>query len=95
MKTEKETREYFADKELPFGQAQLDCLCQWSYHTNELNRLFYEDYEKIMAESPFKTYKIKLVDVSPPLPEIYEQLCLKYPGYKRFDVGGIEISAEK
>jgi SAM-dependent methyltransferase len=41
LKNESETREYFLDKKLQFGQEQIDCLCKWSYHTNEINRLFF------------------------------------------------------
>jgi SAM-dependent methyltransferase len=95
LKNEEETREYFADKSLPFGQAQIDCLCKWSYHSDEINRLFFEDYEEIMANSKFKKYKMTPIWIQEPSKEIFEELCKKYPEYKRFDVCGIEILAEK
>jgi SAM-dependent methyltransferase len=95
LKNEQEMREYFVDKILPFGQAQINCLCKWSYHTNEINRLFFEDYEEIMANSKFKKYKITPAGIQEPSKEIFEELCKKYPKYKRFDVYGIEILAEK
>ena len=95
LKNEKEVREYFKGKKLPFGQAQIDCLCKWSYHTNEINRLFFEDYVEIMAESKFKKYKIKPFFGAKPEEKIFTRLCEKYPNYKHFDVYGVEISAEK
>jgi len=95
LKNEKEMREYFADKSLPFGQAQVDCLCEWSYHSNLINRLFFEDYEDIMANSQFQKYEIIPHDGIKPTDEILEELIQKYPGYKRFGVGGAEILAKK
>jgi SAM-dependent methyltransferase len=95
LKNEKETREYFADKSLPFGQMQIDCLCKWSYHTDEINRLFFEDYEEIMANSKFKSYKIIASCIEKSTDELLEELCRKYPKYKRFDVRGIDIFAIK
>jgi SAM-dependent methyltransferase len=95
LKDEKETREYFADKSLPFGQTQIDCLCEWSYKTNEINRLFYEDYVEIMANSKFKEHEIKPWGMQKINEELLMQLCQRYPKYQSFEVFGIDIFAKK
>ena len=95
LKNEYEIREYFKHNDLPYGQDQVDCLCNWCFHSNLINRLFYEDYEQIMLNSPFKKYTISSSWNIFPTEEILKKLNIKYPNNNNFEVCSIMIFAEK
>ncbi|MDR2762181.1 MAG: hypothetical protein LBB88_06220, partial [Planctomycetaceae bacterium] len=93
--TEQQTREYFTEH--PLSENHLDNLIEYSYHTNLLNRLFYEDYERIV-KSVFgeKNVSIKPLIWGPQAsPQVMQLLLQKYPRYKRFDAQGMTIKAIK
>jgi SAM-dependent methyltransferase len=65
------------------------------YHWDGINRLFCEDYELIMKESPFKNYKL-LYRITPPISNIIrKELETRYPGYKKFQFRAMEIIGKK
>lgn len=67
------------------------------YNSNDQNRLFYEDYEKIINESKFKILFLKgnsserLVNMyqNKIQPNVFEQLNFKYPDHKNFMHNGM------
>jgi SAM-dependent methyltransferase len=61
----------------------------------ELNRLFFEDYEKIFYESPFSHYYMEAFCPQEVDAKTLKILTRIYPGYKRFDAWGIELYAIK
>jgi hypothetical protein len=44
-----------------------------------------------MANSKFRKYKIMPTSTQKLTDNVFEQLCKKYPKYKRFDVYGVKI----
>ena len=66
------------------------------YHSENLNRLFYEDYEQYFAHSPFQRFEIKrfIPDVHPDS-ETRKKLERLYPGRKRFEVSSILAICDK
>lgn len=66
------------------------------YHSENLNRLFYEDYEGYFARSRFEKIELKkfLPDVEPE-PETRTRLEQMYPGRKRFEAMGMLAICEK
>jgi SAM-dependent methyltransferase len=94
--TEEQTRQYFMDQPLPDGIEQLNLLLEWCFHsTAPINHLFFEDYERIFAESSFKDYDIRPTWKTDIEPVLRQQLCEKYPGYQKFDYNGMKILAVK
>ncbi|WP_218934151.1 class I SAM-dependent methyltransferase [Rosistilla ulvae] len=69
-----------------------EAIVEFVYHSDEQNRLFYSDYERIVQESPFETvFFVGIPDV--PLRPGYEcsdsatlfrELALRYPGKSGF-----------
>lgn len=66
------------------------------YHSEILNRLFFEDYQAYFAQSKFRKLDLHkfLPDVVPD-PETQQKLELLHPGRKNFAVTGILLIAEK
>jgi SAM-dependent methyltransferase len=66
------------------------------YHSDILNRLFYEDFEAYFTRSRFDKFELKkfIPDVEPD-PETRQRLEYLYPGRKNFQVTGIEAICEK
>jgi SAM-dependent methyltransferase len=66
------------------------------YHSEVLNRLFYEDYEAYLRDSPFEQFAFEkfATDVEPD-PETQERLEELYPGRKNFSSAGILAICEK
>ena len=89
-------RDLYTKKPLPFGQSQLDKLCKSCFHSNSTNRLFYEDYEKIMQRSSFERHKVFSHNYNL-LATIrhFRKLHRMYPGYMRFDAYMGVIIAKK
>lgn len=93
--SEEEIRRYCERLVLPHGNKQLEALCHWSYHTDKLNHLFYEDYAALMERSPFSHWSIVPYWRHYISRKTMAELRSRYPGYKRFDVSGIFIEAVK
>lgn len=72
-----------------------EVVCQ-VYHSENLNRLFVEDYEAYFRQSQFPSYRIRsfVPDVTP-APEIQTELERLYPGRKQFSRIGNSVGAEK
>ena len=66
------------------------------YHSEILNRLFFEDYEAYFAQSKFEKIEISkfMPDVKPD-PETQQRLEHLHPGRKDFSTTGILVVAEK
>jgi len=66
------------------------------YHTENLNRLFVEDYETYFQNSPFESYSIQssVPDVAPP-PDVQRELERLHPGRKQFSRIGNFVRCKK
>ena len=66
------------------------------YHSDNLNRLFAEDFEAYFQNSPFPSYSMQssAPDVAP-APEIQNELERMHPGRKQFSKIGILVCCEK
>ena len=66
------------------------------YHSENLNRLFLEDYEAYLQNSRFPTFSIRpfIPDVAP-APGMQRELERLYPGRKQFSRTGILVCCEK
>ncbi len=73
----------------------IEAILEWVYHSDGQNRLFFEDYETIIRESPFRSLFVKGYDFKelatkyePGMdPEIFDRLRSRYPrnGNWRYD----------
>jgi len=74
----------------------IDNLCHFSFSDNQncTNRLFFEDYEKIMKNSQFSKFKITPFNVFIPK-QIMKALQSKFPNYKKFNASGMCILAQR
>ncbi|MDR3181349.1 MAG: hypothetical protein LBT89_00255 [Planctomycetaceae bacterium] len=89
-------RRYFTEHPLPHGEAQLEALIAGCFHHGTCNHLFYEDDERLFAESSFTDYFIEpSCRTAVPDAALQEKLCTRYPGYTKFDCSGMNIFAVK
>lgn len=65
------------------------------FNNRYINKLFYEDYERILKASPFENAEIIPTDSFLPNETLQKHLEKKYPGYSRFDVCHFKIIAKK
>lgn len=90
------TPETLADHLRPFHSPELlEEIVQQCFHRDHINRLFYEDYERILREAPFERAEITPTDSFPPNDTMQKTLEQKFKGYSRFDVDHFEITAYK
>lgn len=92
LKSEEELRKLLADR---YPQETVDEICRQTYHSNFINRLFFEDYERIFRESSFQS-----VEIQGWLPGSLSSRCKaelkkRYPGYEHFEYSGLVIFAKK
>lgn len=68
------------------------------YHSENLNRLFVEDFEAYLQSSRFETHSVRhpsfISDVEPP-PEVQRELERLHPGRKQFSRNGLLVCCEK
>jgi len=72
----------------------LNAILKWIYDQSFINRMFYEDYIRILEESPFDIVHLS-VDEEHLDQKTKDALCNKYPGYSRFEVRNAEILLRK
>lgn len=66
------------------------------YHSEILNRLFYEDYESYFAHSPFERVEMKrFMPDTEPDPQTQQTLERLYPGRRKFGASSIFAICEK
>ncbi len=66
----------------------------WIYDSTDINRLFYEDYVRMLRESDFSIEHFsddeEYVDA-----KIIKELCSRYPGFNKFSVRNMEVLLKK
>jgi SAM-dependent methyltransferase len=65
-----------------------------TYFSTRINRLFFEDYEKIMSLSNFNKYTINTYGETEITPEDYAKLTIRY-GHRKYNMYGLKIKAFK
>lgn len=72
----------------------LSAILEWIYEKPSINRLFFEDYDRLFKESEFEILALNTVDehVSSTM---LKKLCDKHPGYKKFSVRNVEVLLKK
>jgi hypothetical protein len=74
--------------------ALADAIVRWIYEGPAINRVFYEDYVRLFAGSPFRVRH--LVPVREHVPaDVHARLAQACPGYSDFSVRMVEVVLEK
>lgn len=76
------------------SEGLLDAILKWIYDQPFINRMFYEDYIRILEKSPFEIVHLS-VDEEHLDKKTKDALCNKYPGYSKFGVRNAEILLRK
>jgi SAM-dependent methyltransferase len=76
------------------SQQIVDKICYDVYHWDGINRMFCEDYERLMKLSPFKNYKY-FYHLVPLSKSIRKKLEHQYPDYKNFQFTSMTIIGKK
>jgi SAM-dependent methyltransferase len=71
-----------------------DAVIEWIYRGAGINRLFYEDYERLFRESPFEVVHLEPVREHVGSSERRE-LQRRHPLYRDFDVRMVEVALRK
>ncbi len=72
----------------------LEAILEWIYKQDDINRLFYEDYIRILNSSPFEIISIQSIRERVPR-RIQMDLERMYPGYREFGCRIIEVSLRR
>jgi ubiquinone/menaquinone biosynthesis C-methylase UbiE len=71
-----------------------DAIVKWIYESEDINRLFYEDYVRVFQESQFE-----IISLTPITEYVNRKILMrlqhKYPGYKEFGCRIIEVILRK
>ncbi|MDO4574510.1 MAG: class I SAM-dependent methyltransferase [Planctomycetia bacterium] len=78
-----------------YSPETIDEICRQTYHSDFINRLFYEDYVQIFQESSFASVEIRSWWPMYLSLKYREELQKRYPPYKNFEDNGIIIFARK
>ena len=82
----------------------IDSILNWVYHSDEQNRLFFEDYETIFQESPFRSLFVKgyynpkfmTEHYRPHIdPKIFDRLYSRYPRNRNWMYDGMTVFLRK
>lgn len=76
------------------SEGLLDAVLKWIYEQPFINRLFYEDYIRVLEESAFEIVQLN-VDEEHLDTKTRKALCDKYPGYSNFGVRNAEVLLRK
>lgn len=76
------------------GAAMGDAVVQWIWHSAAINRLFFHQYQRAFAESPFELVSL-VPAVDPVPPELDRILRFRHPEETRFDVTNAEVVLRK
>ena len=71
-----------------------DGILGWVYDSDDINRLFFEDYVRLVEQSPFEMVEIS-TDREHIDADILAALRKRHPGYQVFDVRNIELVLRK
>lgn len=71
-----------------------EAILDWTYRGRGVNRLYYEDYERIFRSSPFELRHLEPVREHVPA-KVQRRLEQAHPGYRAFDVRMAEVVLRK
>lgn len=71
-----------------------DGILGWVYDSDNINRLFFEDYVRLVEESPFEMLQIS-TDREHIAMDMLAALRKRHPGYQVFDVRNVELVLRK
>jgi hypothetical protein len=71
------------------GGPLADAAIAWIWRSDQINRMFFHEYERAFRESPF-TLKSLVPAVDPVPPALERILRFRYPEESRFDVTNVE-----
>jgi hypothetical protein len=71
-----------------------EAIVDWVYASPDINRLFFEDYLRLIEASPFERVHMD-VDREHVPGRILAVLRSRYPGYEMFDVRNVEVVLKK
>lgn len=71
-----------------------EAVVDWVYNSQDINRLFFEDYLRLINASPFEVVHMD-VDREYVPQQVLLALRTRYPGYEHFDVRNVELVLKK
>lgn len=83
-----------ADLQGTVSDSLLEEILKWVYELPYINRMFYEDYMRIIEASKFEIVYLKK-DQEKIDSDINSKLQLKYPGFNNFDIRNVELVLKK
>lgn len=91
LKDEVELRDFLKGKS---SDGLAEAIVSWVYRSKDINRLFFDDYIRLIEASPFEVVSME-TDREYISAEILLKLQSRYPGYKTFDVRNVEVVLRK
>jgi len=76
------------------SDSMCEAIVEWVYTGNDINRLFFEDYIRLIEASPFELVHMD-VDREYVPEQVLSDLRVRYPGYVQFDVRNVELVLKK
>lgn len=86
---EEQMRDFLLDS--PYDDRLIDPIIEWVYHSNHINRAFFEDYVKAFGESNLRVLDFKPGVYKIPSEDIQRKLDEKYGSGREFRFHSIEV----